>query len=104
MARATASDVPAAWRVYIVRCADGSLYTGIARDLAARIARHNDGKASRYTRARRPVELVYAERAADRAAALRREHAIKRLRAAEKRALVAGAGSTRHVPAAPQPA
>ncbi len=79
----------AGWHVYVLRCADGSLYTGIARDLADRIARHNAGKGARYTRARRPVELVYAERAADRPAALRREHAIKRLSAADKRELVA---------------
>jgi len=75
--------------VYVVRCADGSLYTGIARDIAERIAQHNDGKGARYTRARRPVALVYAEPAEDRAAALRREHAIKRLSAADKRELVA---------------
>ena len=72
----------------MVRCADGSLYTGIARDVDARVARHNDGAGARYTRGRRPVRLVHVEAAADRAAALRREHAIKRLPAAEKRRLV----------------
>lgn len=77
------------WTVYIVRCADLSLYTGIARDLAARLSLHNAGKGARYTRGRRPVVLVYHESAADRAAAQRREAAIKRLPAARKRELVA---------------
>lgn len=75
------------WTVYMVRCADGSLYTGIARDLAARIASHNAGRGARYTRGRQPVVLVYQEAATDRAAAQRREHAIKRLSAGAKRAL-----------------
>ena len=76
------------WRVYVVECADGSLYTGIAVDVDARVARHNEGEGARYTRSRRPVRLVHVEIAADRGAALRREHAIKRLPAAEKRRLV----------------
>lgn len=76
------------WHVYIVRCADGSLYTGVARALAARIAAHNAGRGAKYTRARRPVELVYAEGALDRAAALKREIKIKRLTADAKRRLV----------------
>ena len=67
------------WHVYIVRCADRTLYTGVARDLAARIEAHNEGRGAKYTRSRRPVKLVYQEPAADRSAALRREHAIKRL-------------------------
>ena len=76
------------WRVYVVECADGSLYTGIAVDVEARVARHNEGEGARYTRSRRPVRLVHVETAEDRGAALRREHAIKRLPAAEKRRLV----------------
>lgn len=80
------------WYVYILHCADGSLYTGIARDIAARIALHNAGKGAKYTRGRGPVRLVYSERLASRAAALQREHAIKRLSAAAKRALVGGGG------------
>ena len=76
------------WHVYIVRCADRTLYTGIARDLDARIATHNAGAGARYTRGRLPVELVYSEPAADRPAALRREHAIKRLAPAAKRKLI----------------
>jgi predicted GIY-YIG superfamily endonuclease len=75
------------WYVYIVRCADRTLYTGVARDLNARIDVHNAGRGAKYTRARLPVKLIYQENAADRSAALRREHAIKRLSRAEKRAL-----------------
>jgi putative endonuclease len=75
------------WYVYIVRCADRTLYTGVAKDLPARIAAHNDGRGARYTRQRLPVKLVYSEPAADRAAAQRREHAIKRLPRTAKQAL-----------------
>jgi putative endonuclease len=77
-----------AWHVYMVRCADRSLYTGVARDLDARVRQHNLGRGARYTRSRRPVELVYSEPAADRGAALRREYQIKSLGAAAKRALI----------------
>jgi len=73
-----------AWYVYMVRCADDSLYTGVATDIAARIATHNAGKGAKYTRGRRPVVLIYHEPHPDRAAALRRECAIKRLRPAAK--------------------
>ena len=79
----------AGWHVYIVRCADRTLYTGVAKDLAARIAAHNDGRGAKYTRQRLPVKLVYAEAAVDRSAAQRREHAIKRLPREAKRALCA---------------
>lgn len=75
------------WNVYIVRCADASLYTGIAKELARRIEQHNAGDGAKYTRSRRPVTLVYSEAVADRGAALRREIEIKRLPAAAKRAL-----------------
>jgi putative endonuclease len=75
--------------VYIVRCADRTLYTGVAKDLAARIRAHNDGRGAKYTRSRVPVRLVYAEVVADRGAALRREHEIKRLSRGEKHALFA---------------
>lgn len=77
-----------AWRVYIVRCADHSLYTGIAIDVRARIARHNAGKGAKYTRGRGPVALVYEEGAASYSAALKREIAIKRLPAKRKRVLI----------------
>lgn len=81
------------WYVYIVRCADRSLYTGIATDVALRVAKHNQGKGARYTRGRRPVKLVYREHAGSRSAALKREIAIKRLTAAAKRQLVKAARS-----------
>ena len=67
------------WLVYLARCADGSLYAGITNDLDARLAAHNSGKGAAYTRGRRPVEVVYSEKAESRSAALRREAAIKRL-------------------------
>ena len=67
------------WAVYLVRCADGSLYTGVATDVARRVAEHNAGTGARYTRARGPVALVHQEPARDRSAAQRREAAIKRL-------------------------
>jgi predicted GIY-YIG superfamily endonuclease len=65
------------WFVYMVRCADDSLYTGIAKDVARRCQKHNDGRASRYTRSRLPVELVYQEAHPDQSSALKREAAIK---------------------------
>jgi predicted GIY-YIG superfamily endonuclease len=86
-----------AWHVYIVRCSDSTLYTGIAIDVAARVAAHNRGRGAKYTRSRTPVELVYCEAAESRSAALRREHAIKRLAPAAKHALAA----QRRVPAPP---
>jgi putative endonuclease len=76
------------WFVYIVRCADRSLYTGIATDAHRRVDQHNCGRGARYTRARCPVRLVYLESAHDRGAALRREHEIKRMSPGEKRRLV----------------
>ena len=81
----------AAWRVYMLRCADGSLYTGITTDVGRRVAEHNgEGDlGARYTRSRRPVALVYVEAAASRAEAARREAAIKRLGRARKLALLA---------------
>src|SRR4051794_26353366 len=72
------------WFVYVVRCRDGSLYTGISTDVAARVARHNAGLGARYTRARRPVELIYTEPKRSRSHALRREAAIKALPRARK--------------------
>lgn len=85
-----ADDDLTPWHVYMVRCADASLYTGIATDLHARVAAHNAGRGARYTRARLPVVLVYQEAAPSRAAALRREHQIKRLRRARKLRLLRG--------------
>jgi putative endonuclease len=73
--------------VYLLRCRDGSLYTGITNDLQQRLESHHRGKASAYTRARRPVALAYQETVADRGSALKREAAIRRLSRLEKLAL-----------------
>jgi putative endonuclease len=73
--------------VYVVRCGDGSLYTGVTTDPERRLAEHNRGSGAAYTRSRLPVALIYLEAAADRSHALRREHAIKRMSRAEKEAL-----------------
>lgn len=75
--------------VYLLRCRDGSLYTGITNDLSQRLASHQSGKASAYTRSRLPVSLAYREvvRRGGRGAALKREAAIRRLSHAEKLAL-----------------
>ena len=75
--------------MYIVRCSDGTLYTGIARDVRRRITEHNSADGgSRYTRSRRPVELVYSERLSSRSEALKREYAVKRLPRAKKEMLL----------------
>ncbi len=76
--------------VYILRCGDGSLYTGVARDPRKRLEQHQAGRASRYTRAHLPVELVWMRRARSWPAALREEHRIKTLRRVDKEALVQG--------------
>lgn len=77
------------WFVYILRCADNTLYTGITTDLTRRIQEHNNGKAgARYTRSRRPVTLVYSESATNRSDASKREHAIKKLSLACKISLI----------------
>lgn len=77
---------------YILRCADGSLYTGWTNDLEGRIRTHNAGKGGKYTRARLPVELVYFEQHPTRADAMRREWHIKRLPRAEKLRLIETGG------------
>lgn len=77
------------WLVYLLRCSDGSLYTGITNDLPKRLKAHAADKASRYTRSRLPVRLAYSEPQRSKSAALKREVAIKRLRWAEKDRLVA---------------
>lgn len=76
------------WYVYMVECADGTLYTGISTDVSARLAAHNAGRGAKYTRGRTPVRLVYQEAVAGRSAALARERALKRLTASAKRALI----------------
>ena len=77
-----------AWTVYILRCGDGTLYTGCTNDLSRRLEAHRSGKGAKYTRSRPPVALAYREETADKSAALRREAAIKRLTRREKLALI----------------
>lgn len=74
--------------IYILRCSDGSLYTGWTTDLEKRVAAHNAGKGAKYTRSRRPVELIYSEVFDDKISAQRREYAIKQLSRAEKEKLM----------------
>ena len=76
--------------VYLLRCRDGTLYTGYTDNPERRLRVHNAGKGAKYTRARLPVELVYQEQCPDKSAALRREREIKRMRRAEKLALISG--------------
>ena len=75
--------------IYILRCGDGTLYTGCTNDLPRRLQAHQSGRGAKYTRSRLPVELVYQEAVPDRSAALRREAAIKRLDRRRKLALIA---------------
>lgn len=77
--------------VYILRCADGSLYTGAAKGLRRRLGEHAGGRASRYTRGRRPVTVVWSRRVRTWSVALRTERQIKALRRTEKDALIRGA-------------
>ena len=76
------------WYLYILECADGSFYTGITKDLERRLAQHEQGKAARYTRTRRPVRLRYSEQCADRASALKREYKVKSMTRQQKQRLV----------------
>jgi putative endonuclease len=78
------------WSVYILRCCDGSLYTGYTNDLDTRIAAHSAGKGAKYTASRRPVKVVYTESAESKSAAMKRELQIKRWPRAKKEALLAG--------------
>lgn len=85
------------WTVYVVHCADGTLYTGIARDAVRRVQEHNSGGrlAASYTRGRRPVVLVYQESATSRSEALKREYQIKQMSRNDKERLLE-AGQTGH--------
>ena len=78
-----------AWYVYMLRCGDGTLYTGITDDVDRRLAAHRSGKGAKYTRGRGPLELVYTEEQPSKSAALRREVEIKKLRREQKEALIA---------------
>jgi putative endonuclease len=87
------TEQDACWWVYLLVCADGSLYCGISNDVERRLAAHNAGRGARYTRGRGPVRLVWSEPCGDRAAALRREVAIKRLSRTAKQALIGATGA-----------
>jgi len=76
------------WYLYILRCGDGSLYTGITTDVEKRLEAHRSGKGAKYTRGRSPLELVYREECGDHSAALRRELEIKALSREEKQKLI----------------
>ncbi len=76
------------WYIYILKCSDESYYTGITNDVAARLDKHNSGKGAKYTRSRRPCEVVYIEECESEIAARRREREIKKLRREQKEDLV----------------
>ncbi len=76
------------WWVYIVRCRDGTYYTGISPDVVKRIQLHNEGKGAKYTAGRRPVVLVYSEKLSDRSTASKREHEIKQMSRQQKEQLI----------------
>lgn len=88
-AKQTARGARDVYLVYLLMCADATLYCGIAKDVAARLAQHNAGKGARYTKPakRRPARLMWARRCRDKSRALRLEYAIKQLSRAEKLAL-----------------
>jgi len=89
-------DVPAlfgdamekTWKLYMLRCGDGSLYTGISTDVARRLEEHRSGKGAKYTRSRGPLELAYVEECGDHSAALKRELEIKAMTRGEKLKLI----------------
>lgn len=76
------------WYLYILRCGDGSLYTGVAVDVQSRLEVHRSGKGAKYTRGRGPLELVYTEVCASHSEALKREHAVKRMTRFDKEELI----------------
>jgi predicted GIY-YIG superfamily endonuclease len=83
-----ADTIDKTWFVYVLRCADDSLYTGITNDVPRRCKQHNAGTASRYTRSRLPVELVYQEPQSSRSTALKRELAVKAMSRRKKELLI----------------
>ena len=85
---APASSPASIWSLYILECSDGSLYTGVTNDIDRRFLAHQEGKASRYTRTRRPVALVYREECGSRSQALSRECAVKSLSRRQKDELI----------------
>lgn len=88
---------PASWFLYILECSDGSLYTGVTKNIERRLAQHNAGTASKYTRVRRPVTLKYIEECGTRAQALVRECGVKELPRSDKLDLI----NNNHLPIYP---
>jgi len=76
------------WSLYVLKCSDNTLYTGITNDLSRRLTQHNNGTASRYTRSRLPVKILFQERCRGRSQALRKEYAIKQFSRKEKEAYI----------------
>ena len=93
-----ASAAQRPWRVYLIECVDGSIYTGIAVDVAARYAAHASGKGARYTRSHPPARLLGSVEFPDRSSALKAEYRIKQLTAAEKRSLAAALAGAESAP------
>jgi putative endonuclease len=85
-----AQPTSAPWSLYILRCSDGSFYAGVTTDIDRRFREHEEGRASRFTRTRRPVVLVYQEKCGSRSQALSRECAVKSMGRQRKEDLVAG--------------
>lgn len=79
-----------AWWVYIVRCNDGSLYTGISTDVAARVAKHNAGKGAAYTRSHRPVTIVWSKKMKSESAARKKEAVLKKMTKSKKEEFIQG--------------
>ena len=82
------------WYLYILRCGDGTLYTGITTDVQRRLEAHRQGKGAKYTRGRTPLELVYREECGTHSEALKRELAVKRMPKAEKQRLMGNVSPT----------
>ena len=76
------------WKLYVLRCGDGSLYTGIAVDVTSRLEIHRSGKGAKYTRGRGPLELVYTEECGSHSDALKREIAVKKLTRQQKESMI----------------
>lgn len=95
----TESEIPSykSHFVYILKCVDGTLYTGYTTELLRRLNQHNNGKGARYTRGRTPVKLVYVEEGKDRSWGLKREEEIKRLTRSEKELLIGTLGNQTQV-------
>ncbi len=86
------------WTVYILRCGDGSLYTGIAKDVQARVKQHSEGRGATYTRTRLPVKLLYQEKGLTRSKALIREAQIKAMPRSKKEEMILSEGTERITP------